>query len=675
MIGYVDDSNVQTNFFRENHSSPATIDAIHKQVQHNAQNWADILSASGGAVEIPKCSCHMMEWIFSKQGAPVLSPKRLHEITIHDQTSGTLMSSAFPVLLSYSTHKTLGHFKEPAGNQSAQFRALLKKSNETVSFLWKCPLTREEARTLYFACYLPGVGYSLSCSSITQKQLEKVQRQAMSIIIPRCGFNRHTKREIIFGPLSYGGANFRTLYVEQGIGQSKMFLRHWRLQTTVGKMFRIALSWFQLVVGVSYPILEQPHNPLPHSESKWFASLRTFMSKNQISLTLDDPMIPPLQRVHDAYIMDIIIQSKKYTDSEIRRINCCRIFLQAVTLSDLATVDGQHVDVSKLEGQPSLMSSTTTLMHIAQEQPAESEWLLWKKVNLLWSTDDGSFHQALGPWLLPIYRQREQHFAYMFPDHTVVIRTTDHFIVCQRSSGMQYRETSYRLPFQSLAPNAVPVTVTPSGTHQWKLHTQTHIMEVSLPKYVSPSATFDEYLQSLDPWEFDLLHHMELTADPYTVCHDLSFGIRSVSNGSVKHEEQGAFGWVLSSDRGDRLAFGAGPVRGQRPTSFRAEGVGLLSLLRFLIRIAEYTMMHEPWTGIVATDSQSLLDTLFGSDCSPDNCQAYLNLPELQPLQAEWDVLVEIRHALESLPGIKFQYVKGHQDRKVSYLQLPLHAQ
>jgi hypothetical protein len=65
-------------------------------------------------------------------------------------------------------------------------------------------------------------------------------------------FNRHTKREILYGSLSHGGANFRSLYVEQGIGQLKLFMRHWRLQTTTGKLFRVALSWFQLAVGVSY---------------------------------------------------------------------------------------------------------------------------------------------------------------------------------------------------------------------------------------------------------------------------------------------------------------------------------------------------------------------------------------------------------------------------------------
>ena len=163
--------------------------------------------------------------------------------------------------------------------------------------------------------------------------------------------------------------------------------------------------------------------------------------------------------------------------------------------------------------------------------------------------------------------------------------------------------------------------------------------------------------------------------DPYATWHALVQGIRAVSDGSVQHDNHGAFGWTLSSDRGERLAFGKGPVRGLNLTPFRAEEVGLLSLLRFLIRIAEYTMMHEPWQGIVATDSKSLLDTVFGKADSSTYHQAHSNLPVLDPLQADWDILVEICHALEKRPGLTFQHIKGHQDRKTQYSRLSLLAQ
>ena len=177
-------------------------------------------------------------------------------------------------------------------------------------------------------------------------------------------------------------------------------------------------------------------------------------------------MKPPLQRVHDAHIMDIVLQSKNFIATDIRWIHYCRLFLQAVTLSDLATVNGQYVDASKLKGFPSLRSRSTTLMHINQECPSESEWSLWKKVNQLWSNEDSRFHQSLGLWLFPIHKQRERHFAYLLPNHKLVVQTTDNYLVSQRRSLTMFREMSYRLPFQSVAPQAVPVAVNLSGTSQ-----------------------------------------------------------------------------------------------------------------------------------------------------------------------------------------------------------------
>ncbi len=70
----------------------------------------------------------------------------------------------------------------------------------------------------------------------------------------------------------------------------------------------------------------------------------------------------------------------------------------------------------------------------------------------------------------------------------------------------------------------------------------------------------------------------------------------------------------MSTRQGERVAQNFGPVRGKEAHSYRAEACGVLSILRFSISLAEFTQMHEPWTGVVATDGQNLLDTLEGID-------------------------------------------------------------
>lgn len=179
-------------------------------------------------------------------------------------------------------------------SETVQFEMVKAKSDKITEFLWKTPLTKAEAWTYYTACYLPRVTYPLTGSHLTAAQLTTVQEKAVCIIIPRCGFNRHTHRAIIYGPRSLGGACFRHLHVEQGVEQVTYFLRQWRLDATVGRALRCVMAWLQLSVGVSYPVLEYPLRLLlPHMESLWVALMRQFLGSTKTSIQLNNPSIPP----------------------------------------------------------------------------------------------------------------------------------------------------------------------------------------------------------------------------------------------------------------------------------------------------------------------------------------------------------------------------------------------
>jgi hypothetical protein len=89
--------------------------------------------------------------------------------------------------------------------------------------------------------------------------------------------------------------------------------------------------------------------------------------------------------------------------------------------------------------------------------------------------------------------------------------------------------------------------------------------------------------------ERELFVHSHMATDAYAVSVALEHGIRAVSDGSEWFQSQGSFGWMLSSDNGERLASGMGPARSSRPNSYRSDIYGMLSLLVFLQRLGEYT--------------------------------------------------------------------------------------
>ena len=206
----------------------------------------------------------------------------------------------------------------------------------------------------------------------------------------------------------------------------------------------------------------------------------------------------------------------------------------------------------------------------------------------------------------------------------------------------------------------------------WSLHGEpsTAVLRV-LSILPSATAAFDLFIATLEPWETELLQHVNLLVDPFSLCLELTPGFRAVSDGSVTTQLHGSIGWIVSSLSGNRLATGMGPARGRSPLSFRAEAYGLLSFLRFLLRIKEYRGMHNPWVGILATDGQSVLETLQLGDHDPQEKKHQSTSTKamwswIACLRPDWDLLIEIQSAIKNLPNVTIQYIAGPQDKSKS---------
>ena len=147
------------------HTNEITLAIVMQHATTNAKQWVDLLSITGGALELSKCSYHVVVRKFSTQGAPILMKMQSKLSTISVNNPHTNQEQVLEYLHPYTAHKTLGHYKVPSGIQVEQFKELKEKSDSITKFLWKMPLTRNEARTYYSACYLPSVTYSLTAST------------------------------------------------------------------------------------------------------------------------------------------------------------------------------------------------------------------------------------------------------------------------------------------------------------------------------------------------------------------------------------------------------------------------------------------------------------------------------------------------------------------------------
>lgn len=134
MIGYADDSNGQTNNFYDT-VCDATSLKVKDRMKNNANVWSTLLGISGGALELSKCSYHLVSCKFALSGVSVLCNEKemFGGVLVTDALTGE--EHELQYLPPYEAHKTLGHYKKPTGIQATQYQKLLEKRNELTSFL------------------------------------------------------------------------------------------------------------------------------------------------------------------------------------------------------------------------------------------------------------------------------------------------------------------------------------------------------------------------------------------------------------------------------------------------------------------------------------------------------------------------------------------------------------
>ncbi len=108
------------------------------------------------------------------------------------------------------------------------------------------------------------------------------------------------------------------------------------------KMFRIAIAWAQLSTGMGFHLLQHPDQLVPHLECQWFESIRTGLNAIDGSIECTESFLVPPAREGDTHIMDAVCDCKRYTATEIKHINACRLYLQVLLLSDVATPCAQY---------------------------------------------------------------------------------------------------------------------------------------------------------------------------------------------------------------------------------------------------------------------------------------------------------------------------------------------
>eukprot|EP00957_Ditylum_brightwellii_P036295 2748627-Ditylum_brightwellii.AAC.2 len=105
----------------------------------------------------------------------------------------------------------------------------------------------------------------------------------------------------------------------------------------------------------------------------WLSNIRTFLKCCKANITVPGAWCPTCQHINDVVLMDIF-ESMKPSTGTLEQLNAVRLFLQELTLADLANDTGTHIEPWDLSGT----RIAKVLMHWTnQGRPPEQSWALW----------------------------------------------------------------------------------------------------------------------------------------------------------------------------------------------------------------------------------------------------------------------------------------------------------
>jgi hypothetical protein len=111
-------------------------------------------------------------------------------------------------------------------------------------------------------------------------------------------------------------------------------------------------------------------------DSFWLVSFWNFLHKAQLLITTTKHWLPKLVREHDKVLMDYFI-ALGYSAPTLGALNCCRIYLQVITLSDIVSADGTCIIPDIFHGLP-LLDRCSTLKWPCRQRPPNTEWGIWQ---------------------------------------------------------------------------------------------------------------------------------------------------------------------------------------------------------------------------------------------------------------------------------------------------------
>ena len=155
------------------------------------------------------------------------------------------------------------------------------------------------------------------------------------------GFNKSWSLSLNSGCHSYGGLQLKNIGAESLI-HKLCSIYHLLYKEDTSKAILLIFRRYQHVSGIFHPVLECPHHSTNYVNSIWRNNLIRLFFQYQVIITIPITNVQKPQRINDTFLIDGVLP---YLSSITlrRQINACQSFLKVIFLSNISSININHI--------------------------------------------------------------------------------------------------------------------------------------------------------------------------------------------------------------------------------------------------------------------------------------------------------------------------------------------
>ena len=629
---YIDDSAQGCNYTNDGKT-------LLEQTEYNLQLHAQLVYATGGQLALDKCKYYDIRHRFDK-GIPRSLRKNEYESVLWVQKDFQSDKELIKLLDYDETHKTLGYYVCPSGNQTDTVKQLANLAQAWVTRIKSSSLKDFEILLAYETVLLRQWAYRLPGSALSYDQCNQIMKIVEPTIINAMHTQQHISRTLLYASDVYGGMGFKHLFDFAAEEKMKFLTMHIKRNDTTGKLLRISMQTTQLQVGTELPFYNLSYDTYsPLCTATWFTNLWSYFDSRLLSMDMAIGVTFQRQRENDRFIMDIL--TPHFSTDILTKLNRVRISLQVLTLADIVNNDGRKLLPGIANG--SLQRSSSFQW---PKQPLYTPWLkYWHQACVILKRYVSN--NKLGQWL-----KTHQRWNWMVNDDRSVIKKGDEyfkrvnvrgrfmFLPCANVTSHNW--TNADVDVKNGRPYLLSTVVVPNARHVNK-YEPTNWNEV-FPDLVNPEFDYAEVVEAIK-----------------------KNNLVAASDGSVL-KEKGSAAFCLSKKDGTILFQYSNKVHGDVGDvhSTRTEMVAILGIVVFLRELCKcHKFDHKPAIEIFS-------DSAMAIKAATENI--FISIKNV--FEDDVDIKTELKWNIKLCPcTLLFTHVKSHQGDDVDIETLPLAQQ